>query len=349
MTIRLLCALLAAALCAAAYSETPETAHAAKLDAKRDALLRYLKSVADSGRYLSGQRWSKSDWDEIKARTGRLPAIMCVEYCAYEGTRKLDGGRAIQWREINPVAKKHWDAGGLVRITCHFPSPYMEGGGGLRSRLEDGGEKLFSDRESPEKTRWLEMLAEVANGVKDLNKRGVIPIFGPMHEMNGGWFWWGSALPPAVQRKLWDQIYEALKKNGCRAVWLNALSPQIPIDENNGPDFGKMDAIGCDVYGFKSANNLAVVRDKLEIAARRGKIFTISEFGAYSAHNPQRDKEFGTYDLTELIRQMDAHCPRAYGAVFWAGPWGIHKSINAGEFMNSPKIITLPHAAYEGK
>lgn len=85
MTRRLLCSLLAAVLCAAAYSQTPESAHAAKLDAKRASLLRYLKSVADSDRYLSGQRWSKSDWDEIKAQTGKLPAIMCVEYCAYEG------------------------------------------------------------------------------------------------------------------------------------------------------------------------------------------------------------------------------------------------------------------------
>ena len=132
-------------------------------------------------------------------------------------------------------------------------------------------------------------------------------------------------------------------------MWLNALSPQIPIDEKNGPDFGKMDVIGCDVYGFKSANNLGAVKDKAEIAERRGKIFTLSEFGAYSAHNPQDDREFGTYDLTELIRQMDAHCPRAYGAVFWAGPWGIHRSKNAKEFMNDKKIITLPDATYEGK
>lgn len=349
MTRRLLCALLAAVLCAAAYSQTPESAHAAKLDAKRASLLRYLKSVADSDRYLSGQRWSKSDWDEIKAQTGKLPAIMCVEYCAYEGNRKLNGGKAIQWREINPVAIKHWNAGGLVRITCHFPNPYMEDGGGLRTRLGDGGEKLFSAESSPEKTRWLGMLAEVANGVKDLNKRGVMPIFGPMHEMNGGWFWWGSTLSPSAQKKLWGQICSTLGKNGCRAVWLNALSPQIPIDEENGPDFGKMDIIGCDVYGFKSANNLGAVKDKAEIAGRRGKIFTLSEFGAYSAHNPQNDREFGTYDLTELTRQMDAHCPRAYGAVFWSGPWGIHRSKNAKEFMNDKKIITLPDATYEGK
>lgn len=46
---------------------------------------------------------------------------------------------------------------------------------------------------------------------------------------------------------------------------------------------------------------------------------------------------------------MDAHCPRAYGAVFWSGPWGIHRSKNAKEFMNDKKIITLPDATYEGK
>ena len=95
----------------------------------------------------------------------------------------------------------------------------------------------------------------------------------------------GASLSPKSQRALWDQIYSALEKKGCRAVWLNALSPNIPIDVENGPDFDKMDIIGCDVYGYKSAKNLKVVDEKYKLAKAKGKLFTVSEFGAYSAHN----------------------------------------------------------------
>lgn len=96
----------------------------------------------------------------------------------------------------------------------------------------------------------------------------------------------GSVVVAKSQRALWNQIYSELEKKGCRAVWLNALSPSLPIDVENGPDFDKMDIIGCDVYGYKSAKNLKVVDEKYKLAKAKGKLFTVSEFGAYSAHNP---------------------------------------------------------------
>lgn len=320
------------------------------IDAKKEALLSYLKSVAESDKYLSGQRWNASDWEKLKEKTGKTPAIICVEYCISEGNRKLGKNeKPIQWEKINPIIKKHWDTGGIVRITCHFPSPYNESYGGLRTKLGDDAAKLLSNEDSPEKMRWLKMLDDAAEGVKNLNDLGVVPIFGPMHEMNGKWFWWGASLSPKSQRALWDQIYSALEKKGCRAVWLNALSPNIPIDVENGPDFDKMDIIGCDVYGYKSAKNLKVVDEKYKLAKAKGKLFTVSEFGAYSAHNPRRDKEFGTYDLAELPTLLDKHCPRAYGIVFWSGPWGIHESLNSEKFMNNPKILTHGQVEYVGK
>lgn len=97
------------------------------LDAKKEALMSYLKSVAESDKYLSGQRWNASDWEKLREKTGKTPAIICVEYCISEGNRKLGKNeKPIQWEKINPIIKKHWDTGGIVRITCHFPNPYNE-------------------------------------------------------------------------------------------------------------------------------------------------------------------------------------------------------------------------------
>lgn len=59
------------------------------IDAKKEALLSYLKSVAESDKYLSGQRWNASDWEKLREKTGKTPAIICVEYCISEGNRKL--------------------------------------------------------------------------------------------------------------------------------------------------------------------------------------------------------------------------------------------------------------------
>ena len=236
-----------------------------------------------------------------------------------------------------------------MRIVCHFPNPYLTNYGGLRVKLEDKSAKLVASADSPEKSRWLAMLEEVADGVRDLNDRGVIPIFGPMHEMNGEWFWWGAKIPVDTQRKLWNQIKAALDAKGCRVVWLNALAAGRSLEQYRLPDgsydFFNADIVGLDVYKYKRAKNLGCIKDKYDAVIENGKIFAVAEFGVKFG----LDDKNGAYDVSTLTEQLDMHCPRSFCVLFWHGPWGIPIYKNAGKLMNDPKLIKFPEAVFDGK
>ena len=322
----------------------------AELDAKKSALLKYIRDVSASDRYILGESYNEKDWDLMKTRFGRIPALMCVEYLYKEGMRKLkDGEKPVAWKSVNPVAERHYKGGGLVRIVCHFPNPYFPNYGGLRVKLEDKSAKLVASADSPEKSRWLAMLEEVAAGIRDLNDKGVIPIFGPMHEMNGEWFWWGAKIPVDTQRKLWNQIKAALDAKGCRVVWLNALAAGRSLEPYKLPDgsydFFNADIVGLDVYKYKRAKNLGCIGDKYNAVIENGKIFAVAEFGVKFG----LDDKNGAYDVSTLTEQLDAHCPRSFCVLFWHGPWAIPIYKNAEKLMNDRKFIKFPEVVFDGK
>ena len=317
------------------------------LESKKGALLEYLKSVALSDKYLSGQRMNSTEghlreWKWLLSNTGRLPAIMCAEYCTGSGTKNFpDAEAAIQWRRMNAFILEHWERGGLITITFHFPNPYNENFSGLRQKVRDGGAAICSES-SPVRLRWLALLDEVAKGVKDLNSKGVVPELRPLHESNGKWFWWGAYLPKDVQQKLEDDFLDPIESAGCVVIWHKSWG-MVDGDRIFKPE--RYDIIGYDVYQ-KKAWNLSCISKLYKEVLQMGKIFQLSEFGT---HLGKSASSRNTYECSDIISGMDKYCPRSCASVWWAGPEGIHNANGAREYMNNPRIITLGGVSYKGR
>jgi mannan endo-1,4-beta-mannosidase len=80
-----------------------------------------------------------------------------------------------------------------------------------------------------------------------LRDKGVVVIFRPYHEMNGGWFWWGKQ---DGLGELWDALYEELtvKEKLDNLVWAFSIDREAPDAARYFPKKHKPDLVGTDMY-----------------------------------------------------------------------------------------------------
>jgi len=126
--------------------------------------------------------------DEIQNVTGHTPALIGCDYAAGWATgpppSQID-------HSCNQYLKEYSDKHGIIQVENHFPNPVFPDGGGLRNKSD----LVFTDLTKPETEtgkRWRLYLDAVAEGLNDLQQANVTALYRPFHEMNGGWFWWGT-------------------------------------------------------------------------------------------------------------------------------------------------------------
>ncbi len=149
-----------------------------------------------TGKYLSGQfaGWSNHSFNltefiQIQNVTGHTPAIMGCDYA----TGWLTGPPPYTQIDYscNQYLKDHSNKHGIIQVEDHFPNPVFPNGGGLRNKSD----LVFMDLTKPETEtgkRWRLYLDVIAEGLNDLQQANVTALYRPLHEMNGGWYWWGK-------------------------------------------------------------------------------------------------------------------------------------------------------------
>ena len=84
----------------------------------------------------------------------------------------------------------------------------------------------------------------IAVELKKLQSASVPIIFRPLHEAEGGWFWWG-AKGPEPAKKLWDILYDRLtnkhKLNNLIWEWNSVATSWYPGNS-------KVDLVSADTY-----------------------------------------------------------------------------------------------------
>lgn len=172
-------------------------------------VLDYLHRLKEENKTMAGQHVylgsSPREHRHMKDVTGSWPAVFGFDLL---GFHKNPDKR----RTYLQLAKKHWEAGGLVSISWHETSPVLK-------ELDQGGyskgtKKKMSDAEfkkvvTPGTTlhkRWMNHLDLAAQWLKQLQEDGVVVLWRPYHELTGGWFWWG-AKDPEQFKKLWRMMF----------------------------------------------------------------------------------------------------------------------------------------------
>jgi mannan endo-1,4-beta-mannosidase len=236
----------------------------------------------------------------------------------------------IDVRQPNELALHYWKGGGLVNISWHAPNPANPKGGGLRDKGVNLRELL-----SPGAThdRWMSSLDQVADGLLELQREGVVVIWRPLHEMNGGWFWWGAHAPAdfiAVWRHMFDYLTNTKKLHNL--IW--AYSPnhgQKPADQYY-PGDTYVDLVGLDAYTDHINPNKIVGFDRY---AKIGKPVGLTEFGPHGAENPP-----GDYDYRRLLDGIQKNFPQLRHFLCWNDKWNPAANKFAKEFYTDPRVIS---------
>ncbi|MES1168400.1 MAG: glycosyl hydrolase, partial [Oleiharenicola lentus] len=194
--------------------------------------------------------------------------------------------------------------------------------------------------------RWMKSLDAVAAGLQELQSLGVIVIWRPLHEMNGGWFWWG-AQPGADYIAVWRHMFDYFthEKKLHNLIWSfgpnRGDKPDATRDTghlpanlaaNYYPGDAYVDLTGLDAYTDDiDPEHIQGFADLVAL----GKPTGFTEFGPHGASNPP-----GDYDYRRLLDGLAQNFPQARHFLCWDEKWNPAENRFAKEFYNDPRVIT---------
>jgi mannan endo-1,4-beta-mannosidase len=327
-----------AVLCQMGWSAEPANP---KANAATRAVLNYfheLSARTEGKRILSGQF---SDFgnganlrimERIQENTGRWPALIGVDYADFPRG-------SLTTKAPNQVALDYWKQGGLVTVMAHMYNPANPKGGGLRDKGVNLADLLKEGSDTHK--RWMEQLDLAAAGLQELKAAGVVVLWRPFHEMNGGWFWWGAQdFDTFIQ--VWRHMfrYYSETKGLDNLLWV--------YGPNHGQNTAKyyagdhyVDLIGLDAYtDFIDPEH---IKGYQEIVALP-KPFGFTEFGP---HGPQKPP--GDYDYRRFLEGIEKHFPKTCFFMSWNAKWSLATNQFTRELLESPAIVNredLPKALF---
>lgn len=192
---------------------------------------------------------NEAEFEYILDKTGKQPAIRGIDFLAYNTSmdwRDHAPERAIEW-----VNKYH----GIATVTWHWNVPSDEEGNGVAFYVKSASATYttFSISKALEEGTWenKKLLADIdllAGEMKKLKDADVPILWRPLHEAEGGWFWWGAEGPEPCKklyRLLYDKFTNEYGLDNLIWVWTGSTSPAAS-EWYPGDDV--VDIVGYDKY-----------------------------------------------------------------------------------------------------
>jgi len=301
-------------------------------NARTRAVLEYLTGLEKrtDRRLLSGQFVNFGNGadlrlvEQVHEVTGQWPAIIGVDYA--------DFGRGdLTFAAPNQAVIDYWKRGGLPNVSAHLYNPANPQRGGLRDKGVDLDALLAEG--TPTHAAWMHELDQLAGGLQELKAAGVVVLWRPLHEMNGGWFWWGGHEPEKFIR-VWRHMFDYFTKTKGLDNLLWVYGP------NHGkrtadyyPGDAYVDIVGLDVYtDFIDRENI----QGYEEVARLPKPFGFAEYGPHGSTNPPAD-----YDYRRFLAGIRKNFPRAVFFHVWNAGWSLARNHHTREVLNDPWCVNL--------
>ena len=193
---------------------------------------------------------NEAEFTYIYEQTGKYPAIRGIDLLAYNTT--------FEWRDHAPERAIEWvnEYKGIVTMTWHWNVPLEKGSTDTAFYVESTGNTpftTFSITNALTEGTWEneKLLADIdliATELTKLKEADVPVLWRPLHEAEGGWFWWGAegAEPcKELYRLLYKKLTEEYKLDNLIWEWTGSTSP-VAADWYPGDDV--VDIIGYDKY-----------------------------------------------------------------------------------------------------
>jgi len=210
------------------------------------ALMNYL--VDNYGQNIISGQQELYDAEWIYEKTGKLPAMVSFDLIDYSPTRVAHGAKSEQTEKIMEWAER----GGIVSLSWHWNSPSglidVPGKEWWRAFYTDSTtfdlQKALSDTDSEDYKLLLSDIDVIAVQLKRLQDANIPVLWRPLHEAEGGWFWWGAKGPESAKqlyRLMYDRLTNEHQLNNLIWVWNSMSSDWYPGDD-------VVDIISTDIY-----------------------------------------------------------------------------------------------------
>lgn len=202
---------------------------------------------------LSGQYGGDSELAYIEQHTGKLPVMRGFDLIDYSPSRVAYGAsssevtRAIAWHARGGIVTAcwHWNAPEDYLIN----TPGKEWWRGFYTDATTFDISVAMNNPSgPEYALIIRDIDAIAVQLQKLADAHIPVLWRPLHEAEGGWFWWG-AKGPASCKWLWRLLYERLvQHHGLKnLLWVWTSTADVGA-LNWYPGDAYVDVIGADIY-----------------------------------------------------------------------------------------------------
>ena len=200
------------------------------------ALLKTICAVSGKG-ILSGQHNFPNhrdlDTERVHAVSSKYPAIWGSDF----GFTDEEDKDSILHRDLMiDEAKKQAKAGSIIYLCWHMLRPTEDEPGkpgaswkgSVQARLSDDQWAELITPDTPLHKRWEKYMDTAAGYLKQLQDAHIPVLWRPMHENNGGFFWWGGRPGMGGTAQLYREVY-------ARMVYVHHLDNLIWVWNQNGP------------------------------------------------------------------------------------------------------------------
>jgi len=225
---------------------------------------------------------NEAEFQYIEKTTGKQPAIRGIDLLAYNSTstwRDHAPERAIQW--VNEYK-------GIATLTWHWNVPLEKGSEETAFYVKSAAATYttFSISKALEEGTWEHevLLADIdvlATELKKLKEADVPVLWRPLHEAEGGWFWWGAEGPEPCKelyRFLYDKLTNEYGLDNLIWVWTGYTFPTSPAWY---PGDDVVDIVGYDKYnaadGMPNLSSISSTFYSLVQSTDCHKMVTMSE------------------------------------------------------------------------
>jgi mannan endo-1,4-beta-mannosidase len=316
-------------------------------------VLEFLRSLPErpDNRVVAGQFGAYGEGAGVPEAVARLQKV-------FDQTGKWVGLTGMDYRNWdinhgsnlaipNAYLTDQWNAGGLVTISWHPINPWTSGPSTDWEHPKGSGYPPFAGDIAREGTavnsRWMLILSHLADGLQELRDAGVVVLWRPFHEMNGGWFWWGRQNKQAFT-DLWRHMYDYFTKERKLDNLLWVYSPAIrynqwmPRTSYFWPGDQYVDVVGLSKYRRLDESTLQLdTAQEYSDLLTFCKPFGLFEFGPTPAES---QPDAPRWDYSHLIRDIRERYPMTVLFQAWEWHWALGEHLNADRLLNDSWVLT---------
>lgn len=245
---------------------------------------RFLHSIY--GKKMLTGVWTESQYGgnaAVVSCSGKHPAIWGQDMNSWHSDRNGHNWKH-SWANHIAQTKAAYNRGQIIQINWHWQGPHMLNNGAYKEGSRGIGmgawskltKEQWDNLIKPGTELYNKMIEDIDYHVTNFLKNIVdeqgepIPIlFRPLHEIDGGWFWWTCEYDPTKTVALWNILFDRINQHHNMKnliwVWSNGVlcnggswPPYEPSEYERRKDFypgdTKCDIIGIDLYGFDPVN-----------------------------------------------------------------------------------------------